>query len=98
MNNSIIQYLEHTASRLPNKTAFIGEDGSITFSDLRSRSMDVAAVISGRVSPGESVLVLSGKSIATISYLLGILYAGCYYINLDSELPAERLSNIITQS
>ena len=97
MNNNIIQYLEHTASRLPNKTAFIGEDGSVTFSDLRSRSMDVAAVISGRVSPGESVLVLSGKAITTITYLLGILYAGCYYINLDSELPTERLSNIISR-
>ena len=97
MRNSLICYIEEIAERFPDKVAFTDDNGSMTFSALRERSMDVGAALSCHARPGEPVLIISGKSITTITYMIGILYAGCYYINLESELPMERLGNIISR-
>ena len=45
LKNSVLCYLEETASRIPDKVAFFDMENEITFNQLRNRAIDTAFAI-----------------------------------------------------
>lgn len=90
---NILEYLENTAPKYPHKVAFSDGTDSITFSELQSRAKSIGSFISEKYYR-EPIVVLMNKHPNTIAAFMGIIYAGCFYVCLDSEMPARRIELI----
>ncbi len=94
---NILEYLEDTAPRYKDKVAFADEDTALTFSELYVRARAIGSYLLRQGLSREPVVVFMGKSPQTISAFLGVVYAGCYYVPLDEEMPAQRIRLILEQ-
>ena len=92
---SILDYLERSAERFPDKTAFADENKEITFSQLKERAQRAASVLTAYNCVRRPVPVLMEKGVDTICVMMGIVYAGGFYVMLDSSQPVERLNQIL---
>ena len=87
---NVLEYLENTAARLPDKMAVTDGEESCTFEELRSVSARIGTVLSEYVSKGRPVGVLMKKSTKTLQIFLGTVYAGGFYCLLDPDFPFAR--------
>ena len=98
MINTVLDAFEITLDRYPDAPAFEDENSALTFRDLYTGSQVIASRLAAALPPRTPVLVYMPKSPEMIRAFLGVLYAGCYYIPADTDMPAERLSHIIGTS
>lgn len=97
MLNNILQYLEYTAERNPDKLAFSdGEDG-LTFGQLKAASESVGSFICGLGIYGKPVVILMKKHPNELAAFFGAVYSGNFYVPLDTEMPKKRME-LITDS
>ena len=87
---NVLEYLEETANRLPDKMAVVDDKESCTFAELKSNSARIGAVLSEFVSSSKPVAVMMKKSTKTLQIFLGTVYAGGFYCLLDPDFPDER--------
>lgn len=95
MQTNILEYLEATVSRLPDKEALISPEGSLTFRQLYDRARAIGSRIHGKGLYGEPVVVFMRKHPNVIAAFYGVIYAGCYYVPLDNEMPRHRIELIL---
>ena len=95
MLTNILQYLEATAPRLPEKLAFSTGTEGMTFSELHTHARTLGADLLRRGFSGEPVAVLMDKHPHTIATFFGALYAGCFYAALDGDMPTARMGLIL---
>lgn len=95
MVNSVLDYLEESTRKFPDKTAFQDETESMTYRELSAISDCVGAALTGLINPREAVPVYMDKSCMAMALFMGIVKAGGFYILLDQTQPAERLDMII---
>lgn len=96
MTTNILQYLERTADRLPDKAAICDEDQTLTFRQLRDGARAIGSRLHRMGLYRQPVAVYMGRQPLTVAAYLGILYAGCWYVPLDVTLPPERLRHILS--
>ena len=94
---NVLQYLERTAARLPDKVAFSdGEGGeSLTFAGLVDHSKRIGSALIERKLSGKRVALLMDRHPAAVAVMLGVLYAGGVYVPLDSAMPDDRIRRIL---
>ena len=95
MLTNILQYLEATAPRLPDKLAFSTGTEGLTFHQLYRHARAIGASLLQRGYSREPVAVLMDKHPHTIATFFGALYAGCYYAALDGDMPPARMGLIL---
>ncbi len=95
MNTSVLNWLEATAARLPDKGAFADENGEMTFFQVDSLRKAVGTYLTGLVKPGSPVAIMSGRSALTPVCFLGVASAGCFYAPMDATMPVSRLQQIL---
>ena len=94
---NVLEWLEETAQRLPEKTAFLDEKEKISFQETLDLSRQTGAgLLDVLKKTNVPAAVLSGRSVRTPVLFLGCVYAGCFYAPLDPTAPAERLRVILT--
>ena len=98
MINTVLDAFEITLGKYPDAPAFEDENSVLTFQDLFAGSQVTASALAAALPPRTPVLVYMPKSPEMIRAFLGVLYAGCYYIPADTDMPAERLAHIIETS
>lgn len=91
MNNLILDYMEQTAARLPEKTAFADEQTSVVFAALVCRAKKVASALIPLVPPRSVVGFYMDKGVETVVGFMGAVYAGCAYSQLNLRHPAPRV-------
>ena len=92
MKANMLEYLEETARRLPDKTAFYDDHEKTTFAALLETARSVGSRLAEAAAPRQPVaLLMDPRSIRNIPALFGALYAGCAYAPLDIAMPPERL-------
>ena len=91
---SVIDYLDRTAERIPDKVAVVDETKSLTFAQLREAARRVASGLSEHGIFHRPVAVYLEQSAESIVSFLGAAYSGNFYTVLDSKMPAERLRKI----
>jgi len=98
MQINILEYFLKTASEYPIKTAVIEGDKTVSFEQLRKRSISLAfALINGNDILNLPIAVYLPKSVNTVEADLAITYSGNAYMNLDVNAPIERIRNILNQ-
>lgn len=93
---SVLEYLEGSAGRYPDKTAFADELEECSFLELQQKARTAATNLSDCGSiVRRPVPVMMEKSVKTIEIIMGIVYAGGFYVMLDGSHPASRLQQIL---
>ena len=95
MQTNILEYLEATAPRLPQKIAYSDGSFHLTFEALLKQSRSVGSALLSKGYTREAVAILMVKHPKEIAAFYGCVYAGCYYVPLDVDMPAARIESIL---
>ena len=94
MQNNVLEYLENIVGRLPNKIAYADEISGATFSEVYERSRSIGTFLYRQGYYNEPIVVFMGKHPSAIISFYGTIYAGCYYVPIDEEMPRHRIELI----
>ena len=95
MTNHILDYLEQTAAKYPDRIAFADEHTACTYQELKKNSERIGTGLCRLISRNTPVPVFMEKSVQTIQVLMGIVRAGGFYVMLDIHQPSLRLQSIL---
>ena len=97
IQTNILQYLEATAPRLPQKIAYADGVDHITFEELYRSARSVGSGLLARGFSKEPIAILMEKHPRVPAAFYGVIYAGCFYVPLDSAMPRHRMEVILEQ-
>lgn len=97
MQISVLDYLENSANKWPNKIAFADEDKEVTFLELKSQAQSIASELIKENNSiiNQPIAVLLDKSVNSIIAFMGIVYSGNFYTPIDVNSPIQRIRKII---
>lgn len=83
----------------PNQTALSAIDGELTFDELNRAANRIAwALLQRNVHPEDRVAFMLPRTSRVFSAMLGIMKAGCAFIPVDPESPADRVRHLLEDS
>lgn len=94
MQRNVMEYLEQTVNRVPDKIAYANEEMGITFREVFDHSRAIAAFLNDQGLTREPIVVFMGKHPRTIVTFYGVIYSGNYYVPIDEEMPRHRIELI----
>ena len=102
---NVLEYLEKTACLKSGENTILDAVEEISYKDFVQTSQGVGASLLSHYAKlcfssscyplRKPVLVLMDKGINALSAFMGIVYAGCFYVLLNPDLPEERIKNIL---
>lgn len=94
MQTNVLEYLEAIVTRLPDKLAYADEKEGLTFQEVFLYSRAIGSFLSRNGWKKEPVVVFMRKSPCIVPVFFGIIYAGCFYVPMDEEMPIQRMELI----
>ena len=91
MRRTVLDYLDNTASRLPEKVSFRDEKTALTFGQLASQARAAGSVLLNDGICREPVAVYMSKTPQQIAAFMAALETGCFYVPIDDEMPQMRI-------
>lgn len=99
IERSIPECFEEQVQKYPNRIAVKSALAELSYSHLNEKSNRLAHGILSKIGEKEeAVALLLDKDIAFIEALLGSLKAGKFYIPVDPQYPADRISMMLQNS
>ncbi|MBQ2383018.1 MAG: AMP-binding protein, partial [Oscillospiraceae bacterium] len=95
MQTNILEYLEQTVTRVPDKVAFANDVCGVTFRETYDQARAVGSFLNAEGLYRQPVVVFMKKHPTTLVSFFGTIYAGCYYVPLDDEMPSHRIDLIL---
>lgn len=96
MLKSVLDYLEGSVVKYPDKIAVADIHGSYTYGELSQKARALGSFLAHRgLQKDAPVVVLLDKEILALPTFWGITYAGGIYAPLDAHAPVSRLKLII---
>lgn len=92
---NLLEFLENTAEKYPNKVAFADENNEITFSLLSNRAKKLAMkIIKTTNNINMPIGVLIDRSIDSVIAMQAVLFSGNFYVPIDDKSPVLRAKSI----
>ncbi len=95
MKANVTYWLDQTAQRLPDKTAFADERKTVTFGELRTQAMTMATQILAKGLFKKPVVVYLEKGVDVLVSFMGAAYSCNFYSPIDIDMPASRVNKIL---
>lgn len=95
MPRNILEYLEETVLRLPDKKVFLGEKSALSFRQVYDQARSIGTLLHHRGICRRAVVVFMERSAETVTAFLGAVYGGCFYVPLDEQMPRHRIELIL---
>lgn len=95
MQNNVLDYLDESVKKKPDKTAFSDGTDSLTFREVDRSSRAVGTWLCHRGIYKEPVVVFMEKHPRTVTAFYGVVAAGCFYVPVDADMPRMRIESII---
>ena len=93
----VLQYLEASARRLPEKTALIDETESVTYAEFLRRVESIGTAIARRTDAvNKPVVVFIDRNAAGVCALFGVVQSHNFYVPIDASQPIERIHTILS--
>lgn len=92
---NILEYLEDTVRESSGRSALADGREDLSFFDLYTLSRRVGSYLCKRSFYRMPIVILADKAPHTVSLMLGVVYAGCFYVCLDSAMPQARLLRLL---
>lgn len=97
MQIHVLEYLERSSALYPDKIVYQDEHTALTFSQVKQRAKKIGSFLCSRTAKNQPIVILSEKSVETPLLYLGVLYSGCFYVPIGTDLPKFRM-NLILQT
>lgn len=97
MTINILQLLEGTVKRCPDKIALSDDKRSLTFSQWQAQAQSIGTHLTERLQGRRNspVIVMVDRDIQGLVTAMGVVYSGNFYVPVDGRSPLERLQSII---
>jgi len=96
MYNNILDLLEETAKKYPDKYAFGDTERDITFSVLQDSCKKVGTLLADKINIADAVAFYMDKSVDAVCGMFGGVYAGGFYSFLDVKQPQARTESVLS--
>lgn len=91
---SLLKYLERACAEYPQRVAYQCENRSITCERVMRDAKKIGSALCNHAAPKSPVIIISEKSVLTPVLYHAVLYAGCFYVPVGSDMPKFRLQLI----
>ena len=78
MQRNVLEYLEATAPRLPDKIAFSNGTDSLTFGEVSRAARGIGTFLAQNGFRREPVVVFMEKHPRSVAAFFGVVYSGCF--------------------
>ncbi len=95
MQNNVLNYLHKIAKEKPDKMAYSDGTESLTFAEVYSQSRSIGTFLHQKGIYKRPVVVFMRKAPKEIAAFFGVIEGGCFYVPIDEEMPASRISLIL---
>lgn len=96
MTINILDYLDRSALRVPNKTAFSDVNNSISYGQLQNYGKKIGTQIHQKIGEiGKPIVVFVDRNIECLVDFMGVAYSGNFYVPIDKQMPADRIKLIL---
>ena len=92
---NILEMLEATHRRLPDKILFADAQRSVTAAEFMQTAKNIGTAIAAKGFSNRPVAVLCERSVTCLEAMFGVLYSGNFYTVIDAEMPCDRIGKII---
>lgn len=91
---NVLEFLERTAADYPEQRAV--DDGTLclTWWELQDMARAVGSNLCRKIDRKKAVVLLAEKSSMVLATMLGVVYAGCFYVMVDPCQPEARIREI----
>lgn len=87
---NILQYLESSAARHPQRYAVCEEGFCLTFEELLAQARIGGSFLAHQGRYREPVIVFMRKSPKMVAAFFAVIYAGCCYVPMEESIPPHR--------
>ena len=87
MQTNILEYLEQTVTRVPDKVAFANDTMGITFRETYDQARAVGSFLNNQGFYKQPVVVFMKKHPTTLVSFFGTIYSGNYYVYIAFKIP-----------
>ena len=94
MQRNVLEYLEQTVCRVPDKIAYANEEMGLTFAEVYRQARGIGSFLHREGLYKQPVVVFMKKHPNAIVAFFGAVYGGNYYVPLDEEMPRHRIELI----
>ncbi|MBO6046221.1 MAG: amino acid adenylation domain-containing protein [Erysipelotrichaceae bacterium] len=94
MQTNVLDYLEHTVKRVPDKVAYANESDELTFRQVHDYARAIGTAVAHQGLMREPVVVYMQKHPKAIAAFFGVVYSGNFYVPIDEEMPKYRVELI----
>lgn len=93
---NVLEYLETSAEKFPDKTAFSDKTESVTYGQLLEQAQRIGSWI-GRQGNFQNrpIAVVIDRNIKSLILFLGVVYSGNFYVPVDHTMPRQRIDLIL---
>lgn len=90
-----LEYLEQSQEKYSDKVLYKDECRIITFGEALDKAKRIGTYLSEHTKIRKPILVLADKTVNTPLLYFAVLYSGCFYVPIGTELPEFRMNLII---
>ena len=95
MQYNVLEYLERTVKRFPDKKAYANDRESITFREVYKQARAIGTFLSRKGIYKQPVVVFMDKHPRAVVAFFGVVYGGNYYVPMEEEMPRFRIELIL---
>jgi amino acid adenylation domain-containing protein len=94
---NVLDYLENSAHRVPDKTVFADESNSITYATLVQYAKSIGSRFLAETNGArrKPVVVFVDRNIESLVIFMGVAYSGNFYVPIDIHMPKRRIELIL---
>jgi len=96
MYYNVLEYLEDACEKFPEKVLVGDVDKEFTYRKFQKIARSIGTEIAKKEIYKEPIAILIDKDSYSLAAFMGAVYAGCFYVPIDKELPAERIKKILS--
>lgn len=98
MHRTILEILEKTAEKFPNKTIYEDINRKSTYKEFIQTAQKIGSSLANKInSINKPIAIYIDRSVTCLETMMGVTYSGNYFTVLDIKSPKERI-NLILQT
>lgn len=98
MQKNVLEYLENSIKKYPEKIAFSDENNQYTYKEFSEAAKKVAVRISKDTkSINRPIAVFVNRDVESLICFFAVLYSANFYVPIDSKMPKQRIEKVIEQ-
>lgn len=96
MIKNILQYLEKSEQRDPEKIAFADNKREVTYEQFLKTSKKIGSCLAKKIHKTNTPIVIYlDKTVSCLESMMGVIYSGSFYTVIDIKSPEDRMRTIL---